>query len=170
MSPTAEASAGAAGAQSADRYLGVDGARLRYRDEGRGAAVLLVHGWTLDLDVWESQVEALRHAFRIIRFDRRGFGRSSGRPSIEHDMRDLGALCRHFELKRVALVGMSQGSRAVLAYACADPSQVSCLVLDGPPEFDSCDTGRECYRSPRFASWCARTGWPPFASNGCNIR
>jgi 3-oxoadipate enol-lactonase len=148
LSPTAEASAGAAGGQSADRYLGVDGARLRYRDEGRGAAVLLVHGWTLDLDVWESQVEALRHAFRIIRFDRRGFGRSSGRPSIEHDVRDVGALCRHFQLERVALVGMSQGSRAVLAYACADPGQVSCIALDGPPEFDSSIPGANASLAP----------------------
>jgi 3-oxoadipate enol-lactonase len=141
LSPTAEASTGAAGGQSADRYLGVDGARLRYREQGRGAAVLLVHGWTLDLEVWESQIEALRHRFRVIRFDRRGFGRSSGRPSIEQDVRDIGALCRHFRLERVALVGMSQGCRAVLAYACAHSRQVSCIALDGPPALDRSNLG-----------------------------
>lgn len=148
MITSAEASAGAVNGPSADRYLDLDGARVRYRDEGRGAAVLLVHGWTLDLDVWESQVQALRHAFRIIRFDRRGFGCSSGTPSIEHDVSDIGGLIQHFELERVALVGMSQGSRAVLAYACDHPGQVSCIVLDGPPEFDRSIPGANLSRVP----------------------
>ena len=141
MNPIAEASA-------SDRYFEVDGARLRYRDQGRGAAVLLVHGWALDLDVWEPQVEALAHAYRMLRFDRRGFGRSSGQPSIEHDVRDIGAMCRHFKLERIALVGMSQGSRAVLAYACAHPGQISCLALDGPPEFDSSIPGANVSLAP----------------------
>ncbi len=39
---------------SPDHYLTVEGVRLRYRDEGQGPAVLLVHGWTLDLEMWES--------------------------------------------------------------------------------------------------------------------
>jgi pimeloyl-ACP methyl ester carboxylesterase len=136
LNSSAEASAAAARDRRVDRYLQVDGARLRYRDAGHGPAVVLVHGWTLDLEVWDSQVEALRAAFRIIRFDRRGFGLSSGRPSIQHDVHDLGALCRHLGLGRVALLGMSQGCRAVLGHACAHPGQVSCMVLDGPPEFD----------------------------------
>lgn len=133
---------------ASDRYLEVDGARLRYRDQGRGAAVLLVHGWALDLEVWEPQVEALTHAYRIIRFDRRGFGRSSGQPSIEHDIGDIGAICRHFKLERLALVGMSQGSRAVLAYACAHPAQIACLALDGPPEFDASIPGANVSLAP----------------------
>src|SRR2546429_74906 len=46
------------GARSADRYLSADGARLRYRDEGDGPPVVLVHGWTLDLEMWDPQVDA----------------------------------------------------------------------------------------------------------------
>jgi len=42
-----------------DLYLDVDGARLRYRDEGHGAVLILVHGWMLDLDMWEAQAAAL---------------------------------------------------------------------------------------------------------------
>jgi pimeloyl-ACP methyl ester carboxylesterase len=118
---------------AADHYLSVNGTRLRYRDEGRGPPVLLVHGWTLDLQMWDPQVAALRDAFRLIRLDRRGHGLSAGAPAAERDGEDLAALCRHLRLTRVALLGMSQGARGVLAYACAAPAQVSALILDGPP-------------------------------------
>jgi 3-oxoadipate enol-lactonase len=117
-----------------DRYFNADGARLRYRDEGRGPAVLLVHGWTLDLEMWGPQVAELSDAFRVVRLDRRGFGLSSGRPSIASDAADIDSLCKHLDIERVALVGMSQGVRAVMGFALGSPQKVSCLVLDGPPD------------------------------------
>jgi pimeloyl-ACP methyl ester carboxylesterase len=117
-----------------DRYCVCNGATIRYRDEGVGPPVLLVHGWTLDLEMWSSQVASLSGSFRLVRFDRRGFGASSGQPSIDRDCDDLQALCRHLALARVALVGMSQGARAVMRFAAAAPGKVSCVVLDGPPD------------------------------------
>jgi 3-oxoadipate enol-lactonase len=117
-----------------DRYLVVDGARIRYRDAGQGAVVLMVHGWTLDLDMWEPQAAALRDSFRIVRLDRRGFGLSSGRPAPAKDISDIGALCEHLGIRRVALVGMSQGVRAVLGFASVARDMISCLILDGPPD------------------------------------
>jgi pimeloyl-ACP methyl ester carboxylesterase len=124
--------------RDADQYFATDGARLRYRDEGCGPPVLMVHGWTLDLQMWEPQVCALRDAFRLVRFDRRGFGLSSGRPSVVQDIADIGSLCEHLAIERVALVGMSQGARAAIGFALAAPARISCLILDGPP-----DHGRE---------------------------
>ena len=124
------------GARSADRYFTLNGARIRFRDEGRGPPVLLVHGWTLDLEMWDVQTDALRNAFRIIRLDRRGFGLSSGDPAADLDVTDLDALCRNLGLERIALIGMSQGARAVLGFAAARPERVTCVVLDGPPSLD----------------------------------
>jgi 3-oxoadipate enol-lactonase len=106
---------------------------MRYRDEGRGAVVLMVHGWTLDLDMWDPQVADLRDTFRIVRFDRRGFGLSSGRPDPTTDALDIRRLCEHLGISRAALVGMSQGTRTVLGFAGVAPEMISCLVLDGPP-------------------------------------
>jgi len=111
--------------------------RLRFRDEGRGPAVLLVHGWTLDLEMWDPLVSALRDRFRLIRLDRRGHGLSRGMPAPERDREDLAALCKHLGLTRVALLGMSQGVRAVLGFACSAPDQVHALILDGPPPLDA---------------------------------
>jgi pimeloyl-ACP methyl ester carboxylesterase len=117
-----------------DRYFTYAGARLRFRDGGRGPPVLMVHGWTLDLEMWEPQVAALRDSFRVIRFDRRGFGLSSGRPSVAQDIADIGSLCAHLAIERVALVGMSQGVRAVMGFARTAAERISCLILDGPPD------------------------------------
>lgn len=136
MTATADPPPAAAAAYSADRYFAHDGARLRYRDEGGGPAVILLHGWTLDLDMWEPQAAVLRRAFRVIRMDRRGFGLSTGSPAPDDDVTDLDALCRHLALSRVALVGMSQGARVALAFTSSAAARVSCLVLDGPPNVD----------------------------------
>lgn len=120
-----------------DQYLEVDGARLRYRDEGHGPALILIHGWMLDLDMWEAQAAALSDAYRVIRLDRRGFGLSSGLPSPARDVDDLAALCRRLKLQRIALLGMSQGARVALRFAISSPDLVACLILDGPPSLDA---------------------------------
>lgn len=117
-----------------DRYLEVEGARLHYRDTGTGPAVVLVHGWTLDLEMWNPQVERLRDQFRLVRLDRRGHGRSSGSPGLQQDVDDLAALCRSLALTSIALVGMSQGSRSALAFAGSAPATVRALILDGTPD------------------------------------
>lgn len=123
----------ACGETSVDRYFAAGGARLRYRDTGAGPALLMIHGWTLDLEMWEPQVRALQDAFRIVRLDRRGFGLSSGRPGAEQDIADALALCEHLDIRRTGIVGMSQGARAALGVARAAPQMISCLILDGPP-------------------------------------
>src|SRR5205823_5938890 len=94
-----------------DQYLMVEDAGLRFRDEGAGPAVILLHGWTLDLEMWDPQVARLRQEFRLVRVDRRGHGFSSGTPSTARDATDVTALCHHLGLTRVAAIGMSQGAR-----------------------------------------------------------
>ncbi len=128
-------------ASAGDDFIEVDGARLRYRDEGQGFPVLLVHGWALDLDMWQPQVVDWRGRLRVIRFDRRGFGSSSGSPSLAADARDIESLLRRLNLLRVAILGMSQGARGAM-HAAVGPlrGRVACLVLDGAP-FDGRDSG-----------------------------
>jgi pimeloyl-ACP methyl ester carboxylesterase len=134
---TACASVSTAPVPAADRFITIGGTRLRYRDEGRGPVVLLLHGWTLDLQMWDPQVEVLLDAFRLIRLDRRGHGLSQGASGTRQDAEDLVALCRHLALTRVALIGMSQGARRALEFAARAPVQVRALILDGPPALDS---------------------------------
>lgn len=116
-----------------DRQLSLADVQLRFRDEGAGLALLMIHGWALDLDMWEPQARALSDSFRIIRYDRRGFGLSSGCPSLERDVEDALALCAFLELDTVAVLGMSQGARIAARVAAACSPRVSGIVLDGAP-------------------------------------
>jgi pimeloyl-ACP methyl ester carboxylesterase len=117
----------------ADRYFVHEATRLRYRDDGRGCALVLIHGWPLDLELWQPQAEALAASYRVVRMDRRGFGLSEGAPGIEADARDLIALLDELGIERASFVGMSQGARVALSLAAVAADRMECLVLDGAP-------------------------------------
>ena len=145
---------------NASREIEVTGARLRCRDEGAGPALVFVHGWTLDLDVWEPQAP-LAAEMRVVRYDRRGFGLSGGEPSLARDVADLGELLATLGIARPLLVGMSQGARVVLEFAARHPHLVHGLVLDGPPPLVAGDADDD---SPLEPLWqiAARDGLEAF--------
>lgn len=124
-----------------NEFIEIRGARLRVRTAGAGPAVLLLHGWALDLDMWTPQLAALANRYRLIAFDRRGFGLSSGAPGIDDDLADIEELLAKLSVERVAIVGMSQGARVALRWAIEMPARTTSLVLDGPPR-DLLVTGR----------------------------
>jgi len=121
-----------------DGEFPVPGARLRIRDQGAGRAVVFVHGWTLDLDMWTPQA-ALAREHRVVSYDRRGFGLSTGLPSLAEDVADLRALIAGLRIASPLLVGMSQGARVVLEFAARHPGIARGLVLDGPPPLAETD-------------------------------
>ncbi len=93
---------------------------LHYEDAGSGKPVVLIHGWPLSSRSWEAQVPALVEAgYRVVSYDRRGFGRSS-QPWTGYDYdtfaADLDALLTHLDLNGVTLVGFSMGGGEVARY------------------------------------------------------
>ena len=93
---------------------------LYYEDYGTGQPVVLIHGWPLSSRSWEKQVPALLHAgYRVIAYDRRGFGQSS-RPAAGYDYDtladDLHAVMTRLDLRDAALVGFSMGGGEVARY------------------------------------------------------
>ena len=82
---------------------------LYYEDHGAGRPVVLLHGWPVDSRSWEPQMHPLSAAgYRVITYDRRGFGRSS-RPTVGYDFdslaEDLHKLMEHLDLRGATLVG-----------------------------------------------------------------
>jgi non-heme chloroperoxidase len=113
---------------------------IEYEDHGHGQPVVLIHGYPLNGESWERQERVLLAAgYRVITYDRRGFGRSS-HPSIGYDYNsfaaDLHALLEHIAVDNVVLAGFSMGTGEVCRYlATYGSKRVRKAVLIGaiPP-------------------------------------
>jgi peroxiredoxin len=94
--------------------------KLYYEDYGKGKPVILIHGWPLSHRMWDKQISDLVEAgYRVITYDRRGFGQSS-KPYAGYDYntlaKDLKALISKLKLKEVTLIGFSMGGGEVARY------------------------------------------------------
>jgi non-heme chloroperoxidase len=93
---------------------------IHYEDHGSGQPVVLIHGYPLNGASWEKQERVLLQAgYRVITYDRRGFGKSS-QPTVGYDYdtfaADLNTLLKHLNLHNVVLVGFSMGTGEVVRY------------------------------------------------------
>jgi non-heme chloroperoxidase len=93
---------------------------LYYEDHGGGQPVLLIHGYPLNGRSWERQERVLLAAgYRVITYDRRGFGQSA-KPATGYDYdtfaADLSAVVEHLDLTGVVLGGFSMGTGEVTRY------------------------------------------------------
>ncbi|MCC3264777.1 alpha/beta fold hydrolase [Arthrobacter gengyunqii] len=93
---------------------------LYYEDQGAGQPVVLIHGYPLNGHSWEHQTrELLASAYRVITYDRRGFGQSS-KVSVGYDYdtfaADLSILLEALDLQDVVLVGFSMGTGELARY------------------------------------------------------
>ena len=93
---------------------------IHYEDHGAGQPVVLIHGYPLSGRAWDKQVPALLEAgYRVITYDRRGFGQSS-QPVTGYDYNtfaaDLSMLMERLDLHDAVLVGHSMGTGEVTRY------------------------------------------------------
>lgn len=114
---------------------------LYYEDHGSGQPVVMIHGYPLNSASWEKQVPVLLNAgYRVISYDRRGFGKSS-QPSSGYNYdtfaEDLHQLVKQLKLKNFALVGFSMGggevARYIGKYGSKDVS--SAVIIGGVPPY-----------------------------------
>ncbi|UPA26697.1 alpha/beta fold hydrolase [Shinella oryzae] len=97
-----------------------DGTQLHVKDIGSGHPVVLIHGWPLTGDMFEYQSLALLEAgYRVITYDRRGFGQS-GHPADTYNYDvfadDLGAVLEGLDIDKAHLVGFSMGGGEIARY------------------------------------------------------
>ena len=123
--------AASAGGQDRSGLMNVGDARINYAVAGRGDAIVLIHGWAQDLDAWDDQVAAFSPNYRVVRYDLRGFGQSSGFADMTADPEDLRILLDSLGIRRAHVVGLSRGARVALDFAVAFPDRVQTLVLEG---------------------------------------
>lgn len=104
---------------------------LNSQAAGNGPAVLLIHAGITDARMWEPQWPSFTQAFRVIRADLRGFGKSARRTVDGADHHDLARLLDWLGIERVALVGSSFGGNVAVDFALTYPERTSALVLSG---------------------------------------
>src|SRR5262245_25273287 len=114
---------------------------IYYEDHGSGKPVVLIHGYPLSGAAWEKQVPPLLNAgYRVITYDRRGFGKSS-QPTEGYNYdtfaADLRNLITHLNLQQFALVGFSMGGGEIARYfgKYGSDGASKAVIIGGVPPF-----------------------------------
>src|SRR5438067_4373907 len=106
--------------------------RVHHEVAGSGPPVVLIHEGIADSRMWNRQLAAYADAFRVVRYDIAGYGRSPLLGGTYSHSRDLLELLDELDIEQAALVGVSLGGRIALDAALAAPERVSALVLVAP--------------------------------------
>src|SRR3989449_9466727 len=133
----------------------VNGVSLYYEVAGRGAPLVLVHGFACGIRSWDPQVRALSRYRRVIAYDVRGHGLSDAPPeaaaySQATSVADLHALLAYLKIGRAVVGGLSMGGNIALNFALAHPAMVSALIV-ADTRSEERRVGKEC-----------RSRWSPY--------
>lgn len=118
------------------RFMRVNGLRVHYRDQGRGPAVVLLHGLASSLHAWDGWTRVLDKRFRVVRMDLPAFGLTGPNPARDYSYAAYDAFLTAFldklGIETCALAGNSLGGGIAWAYAWRHPKRVSKLILVDP--------------------------------------
>lgn len=101
-------------------------------EEVWGPAVVFLHAGVADRRMWQQQVSAFAETYRVVAYDRRGFGETRYDVERFSHVHDLRALLDDLQIRKAVLVGCSQGGRVAIDYALTHPGRVAGLFLVAP--------------------------------------
>ena len=113
--------------------VAINGTHLYYERAGSGHPLILLHGFTLNTQMWDDQFAVFAQHYDTIRYDMRGFGRSdlpTEEPFTAVD--DFRALLDVLGVSRTFALGFSRGGSVAIDFALAYPDRISALVLVDP--------------------------------------
>lgn len=115
--------------------LSANGVSYHLETQGKGEAVLLLHGFTGDSGTWTSLGKSLERNFHVLKPDIIGHGASEapndpGRYSMDNAAADIASILEQAGIQQVHVVGYSMGGRLALFFACRYPEKVASLVLE----------------------------------------
>lgn len=109
-------------------FLPVEGGRLYYETAGQGQPLVMIHAGIADSRMWTPQWDAFAQRCRVIRYDTRGYGKTTT-DSVEFSNRaDLRALLDHLEVDRAVVIGCSRGGQIAVDFTLEFPERVRALI------------------------------------------
>ena len=117
--------------KQAGNFLDVGGSKIYYEECGSGPAVVLLHDGLLSSSTWDGEWSALCSKFHVVRYDRRGYGRSDAPTKPFLQATDLQALMVHLKIEHATIVGCSSGGGHAIDFTLAHPEMVERLILIG---------------------------------------
>lgn len=123
----------------------VSGGQLYFESKGEGDVIVLIHGNAGDRRHWDLQFAALAESYRVVRYDVRGFGKSSLPVEDEpySDYVDLVVLLDYLGVSTAHIAGWSMGSGIAVDFALAFPERTSSLIAIGPWVFGYSSPGEQ---------------------------
>ncbi len=113
-------------------FLRVDKAKIYYEIFGSGEPVVLIHAGVTDSRMWNFQINELSRHFKVVRYDMRGFGKSSLPDSIYYPNMDLLTLLDSCNIEKANLVGISLGAMQAIDFTINYPNRVKSLIISCP--------------------------------------
>jgi 3-oxoadipate enol-lactonase len=109
-------------------FLDVEGARLYYEVAGQGHPLVLIHAGVADCTMWDEQWGPFAQRYRVIRYDTRGFGKTTTEDVSFSDHQDLYDLLKHLGVEKTYLIGVSRSGRIAVDFTLDHPEMVDALI------------------------------------------
>jgi len=112
-------------------FIEVDKGKLYYETAGTGENIVLLHDGMVNNEIWDYQFPLLAKYYRVTRYDRRGYGKSSDPEAPYSNIDDLHELFLQLNIDTAILFGISSGGGTVIDFTLKYPEMVNSLVLVG---------------------------------------
>ncbi len=112
-------------------YIDAGEAKIFYEMAGDGDALIFIHDGLVHREIWDEQFSYFSQKYRVIRYDRRGYGKSSEAKGAFSNVEDLLSLFTQLRVDRASLIAMSSGGRLAIDFTLQYPDKVSSLILVG---------------------------------------
>lgn len=110
-------------------FVAIPGGSMYYEVAGTGHPLLMLHADVADSQMWNEQFATCAQKYRVVRIDKRGFGKTTSESGTFSLRDDLVALLRHLAITRTYIMGLSNGGSLALDFTLAHPEMVAALIV-----------------------------------------
>lgn len=112
-------------------YINVDGGKLFYEIAGKGEYIVLLHDGIVHREVWDNQFPVFAKKYRVVRYDRRGYGKSTFPKAQFSHIEDLNQLFIQLKIDSAIIFGISGGGELAIDFTLKYPEKIKAIILAG---------------------------------------